>query len=81
MNEDDVISIGKLRRKNRPGANVSYDPGYGIRIEGEDVPREPSKAAAWIRRQRGFLRIYFSAFRVEHIGVKDFLKAWHACGV
>ncbi len=57
MNDDDIISIGKLRRPGKPGAAVSYDPTYGIRIVGEAVPPEADLAAAWVKRAGGWLRV------------------------
>lgn len=74
--EDDVISIGKLRRPGHPGVAVSYDPSWGIRVEDEDVPREPAAAAAWCRKTGGFLRVYASARKSTSVTVADFIHAW-----
>lgn len=56
MNDDDIIIIGKLRRPGKPGASVTFDPGYGIRIEGEAVPPDADQAARWVRKE-GWLRV------------------------
>lgn len=53
-----IITIGKLRRKERPGAFVIFEPGYGIRIEGEDAPPEPAAAAEWVHKSGGWLRVH-----------------------
>lgn len=74
--DDDIVSIGKLRRPGQPGAAVSYDPTHGIRIEGEDAPPEPVAAAAWIRRRKGWLRVYSAAKKTASVKVREFLKAW-----
>lgn len=71
--DEDVIAIGKLRRPGRIGANVTYDPGYGIRVEDEDVPPEPSAAAAWVKRAGGWLRVYRGLPR-DRQPVTDFLR-------
>ncbi|MES2155409.1 MAG: hypothetical protein V4510_09775 [bacterium] len=73
--EDDVVPVGKLRRVGAPSAAVSYDPTYGIRIEGEDAPPEPQAAAAWCRRA-GWLRLHGPARRARSGPVRDFVKAW-----
>lgn len=71
--DDDVILIGKLRRPGRIGANVTYDPGYGIRVEDEDVPPEPKAAASWIKNAGGWLRVY-RGLPKDHRAVSDFLR-------
>ncbi len=75
MNEDeDVVSIGKLRRPRKLGAAVSYDPGYGIRVDGEDAPPDAASAAAWCRRAGGWLRVYEAAKRSTSPIVADFIR-------
>lgn len=78
--EDDVIEIGKLRRKGYPGAPISYDPGHGIRIADENVPLDPADAAAWCRRSGGWLRVKAAAKESKSVGVQDFLRAWRNRG-
>jgi len=76
MNEDDVITIGKLRRPGTPAAAISYDPTHGIRLEGETIPPEPQRAAAYMRRRGGWLRLTPSARRIGDGPVREFIKAW-----
>lgn len=71
--DDDVIVIGKLRRPGRIGANVTYDPTWGIRVEDEDVPRDPLAAASWIRRAGGWLRVC-RGLPKDCRSVSDFLR-------
>lgn len=72
--DDDVISIGKLRRPGRPGVSITYDPGYGIRVEDEAAPPEPKAAAHWLKKQAGWLRIYKGVPK-GHPLIDDFLRA------
>ena len=74
-NENDAVAIGKLRRQGRPAAAVSYDPGYGIRVAGEDAPRDSAAAAAWCR-SAGWLRVKTAAKTHPSAAVRAFLKAW-----
>lgn len=76
--ENDVVPIGKLRRPGKPGAPVSYDPGYGIRVGGEDAPAAPAAAATWCRGAGGWLRVYGRARRTGVAAVEEFLQAWRA---
>ncbi len=71
--DDDVIAIGKLRRPGRIGASVTYDPGYGIRVEDEDVPPAPAAAAAWVKRAGGWLRVFRGLPKDCH-AVTEFLR-------
>ena len=71
--DDDVILIGKLRRPGRIGANVTYDPGHGIRVEDEDVPPAPKAAAEWVKRAGGWLRVYRGLTK-DIQPVTDFLR-------
>ena len=75
MNEDDVVTIGKFRRPARPGVNLTYDPAYGLRLGSEPIPPEPAAAAAWLRAQKGWLRVFDRAAK-GHPVVSDFLAAW-----
>jgi hypothetical protein len=74
LNDDDVISIGKLRRPGRPAASITFDPGYGIRVEDMDAPKEPVAAAFWLKKQAGWLRI-FKCIPKGHPLVDEFVKA------
>ena len=74
VNDEDVISLGKLRRRRLPPAAISYDPTYGIRVEDEDAPREPRAAAAWLRATKCGVRI-FKAVPNGHPAVDEFLAA------
>lgn len=74
--EEDVIEIGKLRRPGLPGAPISYDPGYGIRVAAENCPPEPAAAAAWCRASGGWVRLRASARKSNSTAVRDFVTAW-----
>lgn len=74
MSEYDIIPIGKLRRPRHPGAAVSYDPTWGVRVEGEDVPASPRAAGAWVKKSGGWIRIHKSLQR-GHTAVEEFIKA------
>lgn len=76
--EDDVIEIGKLRRPGLPGAPISYDPGYGIRVAAENCPPEPAAAAAWCRASGGWVRLRAAAKKAEATAVRAFVNAWRA---
>lgn len=74
MSDDDVISIGKMRRRRGPPASITYDPGYGIRVEDENAPRDPRAAAAWLKATKCGIRI-FAAIPKGHPLVDEFIKA------
>lgn len=73
--EDDVITIGKLRRPGRPAASITYDPLYGIRVEDEQIPPEPVAAAFWIHKSGGWVRFRRAALD-GHPVAQAFVKAW-----
>lgn len=58
MGEEDVVPLGKLRRRRKPSAAISYDPGHGIRVAGENCPRQAAPAAAWLKASGGWVRLY-----------------------
>lgn len=74
--EDDIISIGKFRRPGQPGAHVTYDPSYGIRVEGEIVPPDPVAAGKWCQDQKGWMRVQNKHAARNSFAIKTFLKAW-----
>ncbi|MBS3927756.1 MAG: hypothetical protein KGZ65_04110 [Sphingomonadales bacterium] len=75
--DDDVIQIGKLRRPGRPAASVTYDPGYGMRVDGEGAPPDAEQAARWVKASGGWLRLRGDVRRLAkaHPEVAYFLKA------
>ena len=73
MNDDDIITIGKLRRPGKPGAAVTFDPGHGVRVAGESVPRDAEQAARWVRSCGGWLRVLRGAARANE-EIARFLK-------
>ena len=75
MSDDDVVSIGKLRRPGKPGAAVSYDPGYGIRIVGEDCPADADQAARWVKKSGGWMRVNARVKNALHPEVAYFVRA------
>lgn len=72
--DEDVIPLGKLRRRRGPPAAISYDPTYGIRVQDEDAPKEPRAAAAWLLATRCGVRI-FGRVPAGHPAVDEFLAA------
>ncbi len=73
MSDDDIIMIGKLRRPGKPGASVTFDPTYGIRVEGEGAPPDADQAARWVKKAGGWLRVRRGAAKA-HTEVAYFLK-------
>lgn len=71
----EAIPVGKFRRQGKVAVDISYDPSYGIRIEGAPAPADPEEAGAWCRRAGGWLRLRRGVAKAVP-AVAEFVRAW-----